>query len=856
MLPVSPHDANKAEILQERQKRLAKWKQKKAHSDEQSKTKQENLTNSKNTNHDRQAERRQKLQEWKDKRRKRNEESSDKQSPQPREQKKRKSSMKGKTKNNDSANVFDASDDEEFVSTKVELFVPKTSSSKDGSNAVLSHGKRETTKNDKDPLDEYMQGIHSIKGTSTNNRIGYLFDEEDNDTGVEDMAFERTDTNEDTRYAKIAKMKLKKQVLSIKYTSEDLEPFRKNFYVQPEEFDSMSESEIEEIRLSMGNIKVKGNQCPVPVSRWSQLGLSSDVMNLITQDFDYGSPTPIQSQAIPAIMSGRDVIGISKTGSGKTISYLLPLIRQIKAQRPLSRDETGPLGLILAPTRELALQINEEVQKFIRGDDSVSSICCTGGSELKHQINVLRRGIEIIVATPGRFIDLLTLNSGKLINTKRITFVVMDEADRLFDLGFEPQITQIMKTIRSDKQCVLFSATFPNKLRSFALRVLRSPLTVTVTSNSLVNENVKQKFEIVDGEEKKFLKLLKILNESIKTEDEEEEELKEDDEPKDEKIIIFVSSQQICDILFKKLECEGYHLFSIHAGKPYQERLKNLENFRSTKNSILICTEVLSRGLNVPEVSLVIIFNAVKTFAQYVHTTGRTARGTNKGVAITLLLENELAASFILSKALRTSELEEHDEHQVRALKDMSAAFTSGIKEGRYKVSSGFGGKGLDNLESKREEKQMEQKKRFEGGNASSHEDGHRQSNQEDDNNTTHIKVPKIEYTVIKNSNTDGTITYSARVNVNDLPQLVRWEVTKNTTLMLVKRETGCSITNKGRYYPEGKLPESPRDEPKLYLLLESKEEKDIRLSIDILEQKVKEGVRKVSNNFIKDTKY
>lgn len=275
----------------------------------------------------------------------------------------------------------------------------------------------------------------------------------------------------------------------------------------------MSEMEVEELRLSLDNIKIKGTGCPKPVTKWSQLGLSTDTMVLITEKLHFGSLTPIQSQALPAIMSGRDVIGISKTGSGKTISYLLPLLRQVKAQRPLSKHETGPMGLILAPTRELALQIHEEVTKFTEADTSIRSVCCTGGSEMKKQITDLKRGTEIVVATPGRFIDILTLNDGKLLSTKRITFVVMDEADRLFDLGFEPQITQIMKTVQPDKQCVLFSATFPNKLRSFAVRVLHSPISITINSKGMVNENVKQKFRICHSEDEKFDNLVQLIYE-------------------------------------------------------------------------------------------------------------------------------------------------------------------------------------------------------------------------------------------------------------------------------------------------------------------------------------------------------
>lgn len=859
MLPVSSNSSGKTQLLQKRQENLAKWKQKKAEHDQQKKIEEKQHLTNKENSQSKHVERLRKLEEWKRKKRERDQEKlKEKNTAQPDRKRQRKHN-----KVNEKHALFDLSDDETNV-PKVEIFKPTSDNvRKDQSNSQIDSNLEAIVPfhvdSNIDPFDEFMQTLQSHESHSSG-KSGDFLDPEDNELELEGVEKDYDDANDDANYTRIAKLKMKKHVAEVTYTQNDLERFRKSFYLQPEELGAMSESEANELRLSLGNMKIRGTGCPLPITRWSQLGLTTEVMNFIIRDLKYEHPTPIQAQAIPAIMSGRDVIGISKTGSGKTISYLLPMLRQIKAQRPLGKDETGPLGLVLAPTRELALQIHEEVEKFTKNDTSIHSICCTGGSELKQQINNLKRGVEVVVATPGRFIDLLTLNAGKLLSAKRITFVVMDEADRLFDLGFEPQITQIMKTIRPDKQCVLFSATFPNKLRSFAMRILDLPLSITVNSNSLVNENVTQKFNIFSTDEDRYSNLLQILEDRIN--EREVSETESDDnqrEEKDEKIIIFVSSQQICDLLYAKLESEGYDIFSIHAGKPYQERISNLEGFRATKNGILLCTEVLSRGLNVPEVSLVIIYNAVKTFAQYVHTTGRTARGTHSGEAITLLLDDELASAYIISKAIRDQEIELHDSKLIRQLREMSNTFESGIKNGKYRISQGFGGKGLDNMESKREEKQTEERKKHENKELSNDSANKMKTGKDEANTTTddyHIQVPKLQYTVLQNSNPDGTITFSAEVNVNDLPQLVRWEATKNTTLMFIKHETGCSITNKGKYYPEGKSPQSENEEPKLYLLIESQQDKDIRLSIDLLEQKVKEGVRKVGYQSMKDTKY
>ncbi|CAI6405806.1 CIH_HP2_G0004100.mRNA.1.CDS.1 [Saccharomyces cerevisiae] len=844
----SKQNINRESLLEERRKKLAKWKQKKAQFDAQKEnqtSRNDIVTNSleaKQTT-EKFTERQERVKEELRKRKSEFRKSDEPVSVKPSKKKSKRSKVKKKIS-------FDFSDDDDSE-------IGVSFRSKEHIQKAPEHDI------EKDPLDEFMT---SLKEEKMSNSKG-MYDRGDI-LDVEDQLFELggtddedvEDNTDNSNIAKIAKLKAKKRVKQIYYSPEELEPFQKNFYIESETVSSMSEMEVEELRFSLDNIKIKGTGCPKPVTKWSQLGLSTDTMVLITEKLHFGSLTPIQSQALPAIMSGRDVIGISKTGSGKTISYLLPLLRQVKAQRPLSKHETGPMGLILAPTRELALQIHEEVTKFTEADTSIRSVCCTGGSEMKKQITDLKRGTEIVVATPGRFIDILTLNDGKLLSTKRITFVVMDEADRLFDLGFEPQITQIMKTVRPDKQCVLFSATFPNKLRSFAVRVLHSPISITINSKGMVNENVKQKFRICHSEDEKFDNLVQLIHERSEFFDEVQSEndgQSSDVEEVDAKAIIFVSSQNICDFISKKLLNAGIVTCAIHAGKPYQERLMNLEKFKREKNSILLCTEVLSRGLNVPEVSLVIIYNAVKTFAQYVHTTGRTARGSRSGTAITLLLHDELSGAYILSKAMRDEEIKASNSLQAKELQEMSAKFESGMKKGKFRLSKGFGGKGLENIKSKREEaqnKDLELKK-----NDKRSDDLEKKINNPHEGHGSEPEssalIPRLNYELFKES-TDGSIIFYAKVYINDLPQIVRWEATKNTTLLFIKHETGCSITNKGKFYPEGKEPKNENDEPKLYLLIEGQNEKDIQLSIELLEQKVKEGVVKAASLSLKSTKY
>ncbi|KAG0672614.1 pre-mRNA processing RNA-helicase [Maudiozyma exigua] len=853
-------NAKKEDLLKARREKLLKWKNQKAQQDAvkaAASAKEYSITQEKVVDNNILSTRREKLAAWKERKRVQAETAV---TEKPVKVKKTKKNKKKRF-------TFGVEEDAENKTNEaIVLFKPPSVSKEPQESETDSIPKGVLETETKDALDDFMAKLDEQANNKDTTKLSMannnILGEIDNE-GVDDMAVDDdyTDEKQAAHYKKIAKMKQLKKVTVIKYDKSTLEPFQKRFYFESEDVKKMTPEQVNDLRLNLDNIIVKGKDCPNPVERWSQLGLSISVMKMVTQDLKFKQLTPIQAQALPAIMSGRDVIGISKTGSGKTISYLLPLIRHIKAQRDLAPGETGPMGLIMAPTRELAQQIYEETLRFIEWDKDLSCICCTGGSELKEQIRILKKGVKILVATPGRFIDLLTLNTGNLVSTRRITMVVIDEADRLFDMGFEPQITQIMRSIRPDKQCVLFSATFPNKLRNFAMRVLHKPLSITVNSANMVNENIEQSFVICESSVEKFGVLMRIISDQLNRIPPNSQENENSDDVEDEKTIIFVSSQQICDFLEKQLINNGIQLFSIHAGKQYQERVSNLEAFKKTKNSILLCTEVMSRGLNVPEVSLVIIYNGIKTFAQYVHTTGRTARGVNHGKAVSILDSSEIAAAYILTKAMQ-NQLDQQPVDQLLKLKAMGQEFENGMKNGKYVLSTGFGGKGLDNLDSKREQQELKERKQYE--NVSGEVTGNKKQTSKDsehvadEEETTEddIMIPKLEYKILEEKDTNGSILFSAKVNINDLPQLVRWEISKNTTLSFVKNETGCSITNKGRYYPAGEGPQTEKDPPKLYLLIEGKEEKDIILGITLLEEKVKEGMKKVEYQTIKSHKF
>ena len=261
------------------------------------------------------------------------------------------------------------------------------------------------------------------------------------------------------------------------HDSIDYPPFRKNFYIESYEIARMTKAEVKELRAELEGIRCRGKDVPRPIKTWAQAGLSNRVMELIRRS-GFDKPMPIQCQALPVIMSGRDCIGVAKTGSGKTLSYVLPMLRHVKDQRPIESGD-GPIGMIMGPTRELVTQIGKDCKKFGRAAGLVA-VSVYGGSGVATQIGELKRGCEIVACTPGRMIDVLTTGAGRITNLRRVTYMVLDEADRMFDMGFEPQITRIMNNLRPDRQTVMFSATFPRAMEALARSALSDPVEIQV----------------------------------------------------------------------------------------------------------------------------------------------------------------------------------------------------------------------------------------------------------------------------------------------------------------------------------------------------------------------------------------
>uniref|UniRef100_G3N4K0 Probable ATP-dependent RNA helicase DDX46 n=1 Tax=Gasterosteus aculeatus aculeatus TaxID=481459 RepID=G3N4K0_GASAC len=447
-----------------------------------------------------------------------------------------------------------------------------------------------------------------------------------------------------------------------------------NFYVEVPELARMTPGrfKVNTYRLELEGINVKGKGCPKPIKTWVQCGVSMKILSAMRRH-GYDKPTPIQAQAIPAIMSGRDLIGIAKTGSGKTIAFLLPMFRHIMDQRPLEESE-GPISVIMTPTRELALQITKECKKFSK-QLGLRVVCVYGGTGISEQIAELKRGAEIIVCTPGRMIDMLGANSGRVTNLRRATYVVLDEADRMFDMGFEPQVMRIVDNVRPDRQTVMFSATFPRAMEALARRILAKPLEVQVGGRSVVCSDVEQHVLVIE-EDKKFLKLLEILGHYQEK----------------GSVIIFVDKQEHADTLLKDLMKASYPCMSLHGGIDQYDRDSIINDFKNGACRLMVATSVAARGLDVKQLILVVNYNCPNHYEDYVHRAGRTGRAGNKGFAYTFITDDQVryAGDIIKALELSGSPVPQELEQLWASFKDQQKAEGKSIKS-----SSGFSGKGF-----------------------------------------------------------------------------------------------------------------------------------------------------------------
>ncbi len=391
------------------------------------------------------------------------------------------------------------------------------------------------------------------------------------------------------------------------------------------------------------NISTKGGAIPNPMRSWAESGLPKRLLDVVDQ-VGYTEPSAVQRAAIPIALQSRDLIGVAVTGSGKTAAFLLPLLVYI-SELPVLNEMTkndGPYAIILAPTRELAQQIEIEAKKFATplGFTCVSIV---GGHSLEEQAYNLRDGAEIIIATPGRLVDCI---ERRVLVLGQCCYVIMDEADRMIDLGFEESVNKILDALpvanmKPDseeaedaivmsqhlggkdryRQTMMYTATMPSAIERIARKYLRRPAIVTIGNVGEAVETVEQRVEFVAGEDKRKKRLLEILSS------------REFHPP----IIVFVNIKRNCDAVARDIKHGGYSSVTLHGSKTQEQREAALASVRNGTTDVLVATDLAGRGIDVPDVSLVVNFNMATNIESYTHRIGRTGRAGKSGVAMTFL---------------------------------------------------------------------------------------------------------------------------------------------------------------------------------------------------------------------------
>ncbi|KAI6198437.1 DEAD/DEAH box helicase [Aphelenchoides besseyi] len=394
----------------------------------------------------------------------------------------------------------------------------------------------------------------------------------------------------------------------IDWSKAQMEPIQKNIYKESESVASRSKSEVD-AWLAEHQVTLSGNAVPTPVFEFNEAGYPKEIESLLSRN--YQKPTVIQSISWPTALSGRDMISIAKTGSGKTLGFILPAIMHTLSKGRRSAGG-GPSVLVILPTRELAQQVQEVAREYA-GVMGLSSTCLFGGASKLVQASNLRYGVDICIATPGRLLDFL--ESGT-ISMARCSFLVLDEADRMLDMGFEPQIRRVVSQIRPDRQSLMFSATWPKEIRQLAADFQVDPVFLNVGSLELsANHNIEQIVEVIE-EHAKEARLYQILEDMMnKT---------------GGKVLIFVGTKRKADDLTYMMRRSGWPALCIHGDKEQRERDWVLSEFKSGTSPILLATDVAARGLDVDNITAVVNFDFPNNSEDYVHRIGRTGRRDNK----------------------------------------------------------------------------------------------------------------------------------------------------------------------------------------------------------------------------------
>lgn len=364
---------------------------------------------------------------------------------------------------------------------------------------------------------------------------------------------------------------------------------------------------------------------------FSTLGLSTDLLRAVA-DEGYTTPTPIQQQAIPAILQGHDIFASAQTGTGKTAGFTLPLLQRLSTTRPV-KGQRHPRALILTPTRELAAQVSDSVRTYGKYL-SLKSAVVYGGVGIVPQIQALRRGVDIVVATPGRLLDHL---GQKTLDLSQIEILVLDECDRMLDMGFIHDIRKIMAQLPASRQTLMFSATFSKPIQQLASTLLKSPVQIEVAPRNTAAEQVEQVVHPVDRDRKRELLSYMIGFNNWK------------------QVLVFTRTKHGANRLAEQLAKDGLKSTAIHGNKSQAARTRALSDFKQGKVRVLVATDVASRGLDIDQLPHVVNFELPNVPEDYVHRIGRTGRAGNEGRAVSLVSHDEYPLLKDIEKLLNRS---------------------------------------------------------------------------------------------------------------------------------------------------------------------------------------------------------
>ncbi|KAG5670871.1 hypothetical protein PVAND_001104 [Polypedilum vanderplanki] len=477
---------------------------------------------------------------------------------------------------------------------------------------------KQTSNNEQQQSQSQSKGIRADIDELDDEESYYKYMEENPMAGVLDNNSEDEMEYDEEGYPIAQRKKEIDPLPPIDHSQIEYKPFEKNFYTPHEEIASLNRVKTIELRQKLG-IKVTGASAPAPVCSFAHFGFDEALMKAIRKS-EYISPTPIQAQAIPVALSGRDIIGIAKTGSGKTAAFLWPMLVHIMDQENLKSGE-GPIGLILAPTRELSIQIYNEAKKFGKVYN-IHVVCCYGGGNKFEQSKALEERPEIVVATPGRMIDMIKI---KATNLLRCSYLVLDEADKMFNLGFEPQVRSICNHVNPLRQTLLFSATFKKRIEKLARDILTDPIRIVQGDIGEANQDITQHAIIFEKPEHKFnwllLRLVEFLSEGS--------------------VLIFVTKKLEAEKLASDIQLKEFPCLLLHGDIEQAERNKVITAFKKKECDILVATDVASRGLDIHHIKNVINYDMARDIDTHTHRIGRTARGGEKGTAYTLVTEKD-----------------------------------------------------------------------------------------------------------------------------------------------------------------------------------------------------------------------